>query len=96
MNITCTLKSTWFKHIEHYKFQLLVSRRTKNKIILFFSLQRHQRCSGGGTRGNAVPPLFSEGNAIPHYFAAFLAFFSAEINEQRRLQDSQVLQLLIY
>jgi len=34
-----------------------------------------QWCSGAGTRGNAVPALFQGGNAIHHYFAAFVAFF---------------------
>jgi len=40
MNITYTLIFTWFNHAEHYKSQLLVSKRIRNKIILFFSLQR--------------------------------------------------------
>src|SRR6218665_3065445 len=55
-----------------------------------------QWCSGGRTRGNAVPPLFSEGERDPSLFCSISGIFSAEINEQRRLQDSQFLQLLTY
>src|SRR6218665_1894373 len=53
-------------------------------------------CSGGGTRENAVPPLFLEGERDPSLFCSISGIFSAEINEQRRLQDSQVLQMLTY
>ena len=41
MNVTCFILFTWLNHIEeHYKFQLLVSKRIRNKIIMFSSQQR--------------------------------------------------------
>src|SRR6218665_3969441 len=62
----------------------------RQKVLL------QQWCSGGGTRRNAVPPLFSEGERDPSLFCSISGIFSAEINEQRRLQDSQFLQMLTY
>src|SRR6218665_943667 len=61
----------------------------------FLRYHRDQWCSGGGRRGNAVPPLFSEGKRDPSLFCSISGIFSAEINEQRRLQDSQFLQNLL-
>src|SRR6218665_1234841 len=50
--------------------------------------------ASGVVEGNAVPPLFSEGERDPSLFCSISGIFSAEINEQRRLQDSQFLQML--
>ena len=43
-----------------------------------------------------VPHFFSEGERDPSLFCSISGIFSAEINEQRRLQNSQFLQMLTY
>src|SRR6218665_1788087 len=60
---------------------------------------RRHRSSGVVERergGTPFPRFFSEGERDPSLFSSISGIFSAEINEQRRLQDSQFLHMLTY
>ena len=91
-------QNTW---VDYCQFLYAISVHGKCWRLLFSWTNpirdvRYQWCSGGATRGNAVPPLFSQGERDPSLFCSISGIFSAEINEQRRLQDSQFFQMLTY